>query len=166
MTLQQLQDYVAVVKHGGYRAAARVLGRSQAVLTKSVSKLEGEHGITLLARGGLGSSLTPDGEEFLRYAQSVLAEAERAQAWLNTPKRKPPTSIALGVSIEPSMQLVPSVLRDFRRTLPTVTVRMTHASSSELIAGVRENRLDLAITRVPDDWEATDLSTDVLYVSE
>jgi len=40
MRLQQLRDLLAVVSHGGYRAAARALDVSQAGLTKSVAKLK------------------------------------------------------------------------------------------------------------------------------
>lgn len=166
MTLQHLRDFVAVVTHGGYRAAGRVTKRSQAALTKSVANLEREYAIALLERTGTGASLTPDGEEFLRYAQSILSEADRAQEWLLTPRDRRAASVSLGVSVEPSLRLVPSVLQDFRRTLPYVTVRMAHGVSSELIAGVRENRLELAITRLPTDFVATDLLADVLYQAE
>lgn len=166
MTLQQLRDLVAVITHGGYRSAARALSRSQAGLTKSVAKLEREHGIVLFDRGGLGASLTSDGEQFARYAQAVLLEADRAEQWLQAPRRGRAASVSLGVSIEPSLKLVPSVLEDYRRVLPDVTIRMTHGVSSELIAGVRENRLELAVSRLPADLHAIDLKIEVLYESE
>ncbi|KWT70650.1 MULTISPECIES: LysR substrate-binding domain-containing protein [unclassified Variovorax] len=166
MTLQQLRDLVAVITHGGYRAAARAQGRSQAGLTKSVAKLEREHGVMLFDRGGQGASLNSDGEQFVRYAQAILLEADRAEEWLKAPHRRRAASVSLGVSIEPSLRLVPSVLEDYRRVLPDVTVRMTHGVSSELIAGVRENRLELAVSRLPADLHAVDLKIDVLYESE
>ncbi|MDP9968929.1 DNA-binding transcriptional LysR family regulator [Variovorax paradoxus] len=166
MTLQQLRDLVAVITHGGYRAAARALGQSQAGLTKSVAKLEREHEIVLFDRSGLGASLTSEGEQFIRYAQAVLLEAERAEQWLQAPRRRRAASVSLGVSIEPSLRLVPSVLENYRRALPDVTVRMTHGVSSQLVAGVRENRLELAVTLLPPDLHAVDLKIDFLYESE
>lgn len=167
MTLQQLRDFVAVVLHGGYRSAARDLHRSQAMLTKSVAKLEQDHGVILLDRSGTGTNLTTDGQEFLRYAQSILAEADRAQDWLQTPRQRRAASVSLGVSIEPSLILVPSVVEDFRKTLSYVTVRMAHGVSSELIAGVRENRFELAIMRLPFERHTfADLHAEVLYQAE
>lgn len=50
MTLQQLRDFVAVVTHGGYRPAARVLDVAQAGLTKSIARLEQAYGVALLDR--------------------------------------------------------------------------------------------------------------------
>ncbi len=78
ITLRQLRDLVAVVTHGGYRAAARALEVSQAGLTKSLAKLEDEHGVSLLERRAKGVWLTVHGEAFLQQAQALLLEAERA----------------------------------------------------------------------------------------
>src|SRR5207342_1849044 len=109
------------VAHGGYRPAARALGVAQAGLTKSIARLEREHGVVLLDRSGQGIALTADGAHFLRQAQAVVLEADRAEAWLAAaaaPRGARAASIALGVSVEPSLHVVPAVLEDFRRVLP------------------------------------------------
>jgi DNA-binding transcriptional LysR family regulator len=169
LTLQQLRDLVAVVTHGGYRPAARALGQAQAGLTKSIARLEREHGVVLLERSGQGVALTADGAAFLRHAQAVVLEADRAQDWLAAaaaPNRARGASIALGVSVEPSLALVPAVLEDFRRMLPEVSVRLTQGVASTLLAGVRENRLELAVTRLPAAFEDGDLAVERLFESE
>ena len=166
MTLQQLRDFIAVVAHGGYRPAARELGLSQAGLTKSIAKLEGEHGVTLLDRSGKGAALTADGVVFLRYAKAIVQEADRAQAWLAGSDNERARRIALGVSLEPSLRLVPAVLADFRRVLPTVVLHLTHGVSSTLVAGVRESRLEFAITRLSPEFDASDLDVQLLFESE
>ena len=61
MRLQQLRDLLAVVSHGGYRAAARALDVSQAGLTKSLAKLEEEHDIVLIERTSQGIALSAAG---------------------------------------------------------------------------------------------------------
>jgi DNA-binding transcriptional LysR family regulator len=166
MTLQQLRDLVAVVTHGGFRSAARALDVSQAGLTKSLAKLEAEHGVSLIERTAKGIVLSAHGEEFLRYAQPLLQEAERAEAWLRSTRERRAESVNLGVSIEPSLRLVPAVLGDFRRAMPEVTIHVTQGVASELLLALRENRLDIAVTRVPLGFEAADLRTDMLYESE
>lgn len=166
MTLQQLRDFIAVVAHGGYRPAAREMGLSQAGLTKSIAKLEGEHGVALLDRSGKGAALTADGVVFLRYAKAIVHEADRAEAWLGGSHHDRAQRIALGVSLEPSLRLVPAVLADFRRVLPSVALHLTHGVSSTLVAGVRESRLEFAITRLPPEFDASDLEVQVLFESE
>ena len=165
MTLQQLRDLLAVVSHGGYRAAARALDISQAGLTKSLARLEEEHGVQLLQRTAKGVILTSQGEEFLSHARSVLGEAERAEQWLRNLKVPVAVQVRLGVSIDPSLSLTPAVLRDFRRACPTATIHVTQRSATELIGAVRDGRLDFAVLRLPDPFEAADLRVDVLYQS-
>ncbi|WP_374561800.1 LysR family transcriptional regulator [Ideonella sp.] len=169
MTLQQLRDFVAVVAHGGYRSAARALGVAQAGLTKSVARLEQEHGVVLLDRTAKGIALSADGAEFLQRAQALLREADRAEAWLLAaaqPQGPSAQDIALGVSVEPSLHVVPAVLADFHRVWPKVTVRLTEGVASALLAGVRENRLELAVTRLPANFEDGDLVVAPLFESE
>jgi DNA-binding transcriptional LysR family regulator len=147
MTLQQLRDLTSVLAHGGFRSTARALSVSQAGLTKSVARLEEECGFALLDRTAKGIGLTPRGEAFLPYAQAVLGECDRAQQWITDSGKRPVRRVALGLSIEPSLYLAPSVLADFRRTMPEVTVHVWQSSSSALVARLRDNSIDLAVTR-------------------
>lgn len=165
MTLQQLRDLVAVVSHGGYRAAARALDVSQAGLTKSLAHLEQECGVALLERTAKGILLSAAGEDFLVHARSVLEEANRAEEWLQGLTRTTATQVKVGVSIDPSLLLAPAVLSDFRAACPDATIHLTQRSSSELFNAIRDNRLELAVTRLPKELESTDLTTHVLYKS-
>ncbi|MEJ8815847.1 LysR substrate-binding domain-containing protein [Variovorax ureilyticus] len=163
MRLQQLRDLLAVVSHGGYRAAARALDVSQAGLTKSLAKLEEEHEIVLIERTSQGIALTAAGEEFVSYARAVLQEADRAEAWLNRARRPAPKQVKVGASVEPSLRLVPSVLKDFRNAFPKTTIHLTQRSSNELVAAVLDNRLDFAVMRLPQDLMSDDLHIQPLY---
>jgi LysR family transcriptional regulator of abg operon len=165
MRLQQLRDLLAVVSHGGYRAAARALDVSQAGLTKSVAKLEEEHDIVLIERTSQGVALSAAGEEFVSYARAVLQEADRAEAWLNRDRRPVPKQVKVGASVEPSLRLVPSVLKDFRNAFPKTTIHLTQRSSSELVAAVLDNRLDFAVMRLPQDVVSDDLQVQPLYAT-
>ena len=156
---------MAVVSHGGYRAAARSLDVSQAGLTKSLAKLEKEYGVTLLERTAKGILLSPAGEEFLEHARAVLQEAGRADEWLRKVKQPAATQLNVGASIEPALLLVPAVLRDFRCACPDATIHLSQRSSSELIGAIRDNRLDLAVTRIPRGLDAPDLNVHSLYRS-
>jgi len=165
MRIQQLRDLQAVVSHGGYRAAARALNVSQAGLTRSLAKLEEEYGVALLQRAHQGIALSPEGEEFMSYARAVLHEADRAEAWLLKTRRPAIKQVKVGVSVEPSLQLVPAVLKDFRQAFPKTTVHLTQRSSGELVAAVLDNRLDFAVMRLPQNLGTDDLQVQPLYSS-
>ncbi|WP_432726840.1 LysR family transcriptional regulator [Variovorax sp. W6] len=163
ITAQQLRDFIAVLGCGGFRAAARSLSVSQAGLTKSVARLEEQCGFALVARTNRGIEPTVRGEAFLPYAKAALGELERAEQWISDAGKAPVRHVALGVSIEPSLILAPSVLADFRLSSPGVTVHVSQCSPMELVARLRDNRIELAVTRVPDPEAMEGIRAEPLY---
>ena len=79
MTLQQLRDFLAVIEHGSFRAAARFQDVSQAGLTNSLKALEAHLGTALLTRSGRGVQVTPAGEMLKARARLIHAERRSAQ---------------------------------------------------------------------------------------
>ncbi|MDR6397481.1 LysR family transcriptional regulator [Herbaspirillum seropedicae] len=166
MTIQQLRSLVAVVTHGGFRAAARALDVSQGGLTKNISSLEEEYAVNLIERTAKGISLSAQGEAFLHFAKAILQETDRAEHWLQNLSKNLSTSVSLGVSIEPSMHFAPVVLQDFRKTLPNVMIRLTEGVALDLLAALRENRIELAVTKLPRLFDSSDLRVQRLYQAE
>ncbi|MBQ8094080.1 MAG: LysR family transcriptional regulator [Clostridia bacterium] len=74
MTLQQLNDVIAIAETGSFSRAAERLYIAQPSLTGAVKELEKELGLTLFNRSGKGASLTADGAAFLPYARSVIMQ--------------------------------------------------------------------------------------------
>ncbi len=70
MQLVALKYFVAVADHGSFTAAAEWLGVSASTLTRSVSTLEDNLGLTLFERSSRGVALAP-------AAAPVLAETKR-----------------------------------------------------------------------------------------
>ncbi|CAD5109016.1 LysR family transcriptional regulator [Zestomonas carbonaria] len=75
-TLHDLQCFDAVVRAGGFQAAAATLHRSHPAVFAAVAKLERQLGLTLLDRSGYRVSLTPAGQSFHRRSQALLRELE------------------------------------------------------------------------------------------
>ncbi|MBV7482292.1 LysR family transcriptional regulator [Bordetella sp. BOR01] len=79
-TLHDLQCFDAVVRTGGFQAAATALHRSHPAVFAAVAKLERQLGLALLDRGGYRVCLTDAGRSFHRKAQALLHELEGLQA--------------------------------------------------------------------------------------
>ena len=80
MELSDLEAYVAVVEHDGFRRAADALFVSQPSLTRRVARLEQELKITLLERGPRGIHMTTRGKALLSGARRILATVEETRA--------------------------------------------------------------------------------------
>ncbi|MCW3480853.1 LysR family transcriptional regulator [Neisseriaceae bacterium JH1-16] len=72
--LHDLQCFDAVVKAGGFQAAAVTLHRSHPAVFAAVAKLERQLGLTLLDRSGYRVGLTEAGRSFHARAQLLLGE--------------------------------------------------------------------------------------------
>ena len=71
MTLNQLKYVIEIAETGSVTAAAQRLFIAQPSLSKAVSELEKEMGITIFARTNRGVYLTEDGTKFLSYARQI-----------------------------------------------------------------------------------------------
>ena len=76
MTLQQLKYIIAIAECGSITSAAKKLLIAQPSLSKSVSELEKEMGITIFHRNNRGVYLSEDGVKFLSYARQVVEQSD------------------------------------------------------------------------------------------
>lgn len=89
MDLRDLEAFVAVVEHDGFRAAADALYVSQPSLSRRLQRLEHDLGVELLERGPWGVRMTGHGEALLLGARRIITtiaevEASAIGAWGQT----------------------------------------------------------------------------------
>lgn len=74
MTLQQIKYAITVAEKGSMSKAADALFVTQSALSCAIRELETETGVTIFIRTAKGVTLTPDGTEFLMYADRVYRQ--------------------------------------------------------------------------------------------
>ncbi|NUU03664.1 LysR substrate-binding domain-containing protein [Herbaspirillum robiniae] len=158
MTLDQLRAFVAVVEHGSIRAAARALDMGQSGLTQQIQRLEASLACTLFVRGHSGIGLTAHGSALLARARVILGEYERALQECSAADGELAGAVNVGVSSEAFAKLVPPVLRQLRECHPRVTVHLASGPSSLMLSGIREGRIDFALSLVSPGTDMLDLA--------
>lgn len=78
----ELTAFVAVVEAGGFSAAARRIGQSQSVVSKSVGALEKRLGVQLFNRSTRSVTLTDHGRKYYERTKPLLDEMEQADGEL------------------------------------------------------------------------------------
>jgi DNA-binding transcriptional LysR family regulator len=144
MELRHLRYFIAVAEAENVSRAALKLHVSQPALSRQVRDLEEELGFLLLERSAKSVRLTEAGRAFLNEARSVLQRADEAV--------KTARAIALGganeihVGYAPSLtaRILPPTLRAFQAELPKVRVRLHDLSTEEMLAGLRDGKLQIA----------------------
>ena len=76
--LDQIEAFAAIAEHGGFAAAARVLGKDPSVLSRRIDALERRLGVRLLARTTRKVGLTEVGAAYLQKVRIILAELNAA----------------------------------------------------------------------------------------
>ena len=161
MTLQQIQDFLAVAQHGSLHSAARITGQTQPGLSKSLRRLEESVGATLLLRGVKGVQLSPFGERFLVHARLIAAEADRGRSAIGEMLGEAAGVVRFGISPMSSLMMAAGAISAFRREASNTRVQSTSGLFHTLAPMLREGQLDFAICPSPD-VEATDLSEQAL----
>jgi len=82
MEIRQLEALNAVVTSGSVTAAGRLLGRSQPVVSRQISDLEGELGFVLFERTRPTITLTESGAEFHREIRGILTDLQQLESRL------------------------------------------------------------------------------------
>src|SRR5882724_10272809 len=148
MELRHLRYFVAVAHEGHITRAAEKLHMQQPPLSQQIKALEEEIDAALFIRHPRGVALTDAGRSFLADAEAVLAAVDRAAARAQRTARGETGRIAVGFTTSaPFHPVVARAIRQFRTTRPDVSFVLEETGSSELVGGVREERLDIAFIR-------------------
>jgi DNA-binding transcriptional LysR family regulator len=79
LDIEDLRTFVEVADAGGVSPAARRLGVSKSIVSRSLVRLEAELGVQLLARTTRGAALTEAGSTFREHAARACAEIDLAR---------------------------------------------------------------------------------------
>ena len=149
MDVQQARTFLEIVQTGNFGAAAERLYVTQSAVSLRVKRLEDELGQTLFTRSKAGAVMTPAGEQFARFARSMVRVWEEAQHQVAVPDGFDDTLlIGAQPSLWPGLGL--RWLRLLERQLPTTAFRCEVGRSDVLSRLMAEGRCDVALIYTPE----------------
>jgi DNA-binding transcriptional LysR family regulator len=140
MTFGQLNTFLAVARTGSVRAAAAALVVTEPAVSASVTALQRDLGVQLLARRGRGVALTPAGETLARYAAELLALRDQALGELHGGR-----SLRLAAVTTAGEYLLPALLKGFRVQRPDIQVSLDVDNREHVMARLARREIDVAI---------------------
>jgi DNA-binding transcriptional LysR family regulator len=149
MELRHLRYFLAVGEALNFTRAAAQLRVAQPALSRQVQDLEDEIGVDLLKRSPRGVTLTAEGKLFLEEVRELLRRADDSVEKVRALARGEFGELHVGYAPSPTVEILPPALAAFQKAVPRVKLLLHDLSSDELIAGLRDATLDLAVMVQP-----------------
>jgi LysR family transcriptional regulator, benzoate and cis,cis-muconate-responsive activator of ben and cat genes len=148
--LRHLRYFVAVAEMENVsRAATQRLHVAQPSLSRQIRDLEDEVGVPLLERTARAVRLTDAGRSFLDQAREILKHTNEAVLKARTIGGKREIELHVGDFPLVAARIMPRLLRDYQKAMPTVRVKLHDWPVQKEIAAVRDGQLQLAIIIPP-----------------
>ena len=144
MELRHLRYFVAVAETENVSRAALKLHVSQPGISRQIRDLEDEIGFLLFERNAKSIKLTSAGKTFLTEARAVLQRADDAVKTARAIATGARGELHVGYAPSPTSRFLPPALRAFQAESPNVRVKLHDCSSEEMIASLREGKLQIA----------------------
>lgn len=137
-----LEILLSVIDAGGFSAAADALDIQVAKVSRAVSKIEKQLGVTILTRTTRRIELTDEGRSFVDSVRTSLEQLQQAEAELTAHGEEPKGRLRVDAA-SPFVfhQLVP-LLKEFNDIYPQIELELT---SNEGFVDLIEKRTDIAI---------------------
>lgn len=154
--LNDLSAFVAVLRAGGFRDAARTKGVSPSSLSEAVRRLEAKLGLRLINRTTRSISPTEAGVRLLDRLAPALGEVEAALDVVNAFRDRPTGTLKLNVPGAVARLVLPPIVAPFLKAYPDIRLEVivedtyVDVLASGCDAGIRyEERLEQDMIAVP-----------------
>ena len=143
--LRHLRYFIAAAEEENVSRAAVKLHVSQPALSRQIRDLEDELRFPLFQRTAKSVQLTDAGRAFLTEARDVLKRADEAVNKARAIAAGGRGELHVGYAPSPTARILPATLRAFQARMPKVRVRLHDLSSEEMVAGLREQTIEVAV---------------------
>lgn len=152
MNLVQLKYAVEIADTGSINKAAENLYIGQPNLSRAIKELESSLNITIFHRSAKGMELTPDGENFIRYARTILKQVEDVEN-LFCGNKQPQKTFSVSV---PRASYIGTAFARFSEQLSYeegFEVLYKETNSSRTIKNVLEEGYHLGVIRYAEEYD-------------
>ena len=162
MELRHLRYFLAVGEALNFTKAAARLRVAQPAMSRQIQDLEDEIGVDLLRRSPRGVALTAEGKLFLEEVRELLKRVDESVEKTRALARGEYGELHIGYSSVPTAEILPPALAAFRKAVPDVKLLLHDLSSEELIAGLHNATLELAIMVQPTGEQTAGIEFELL----
>lgn len=136
-------------KTGSLTKAAKALYLTQPSVSHAIKQLEESFGMTLFYRTAKGVTLTQEGEVLYSYIEQSMILISVAEEKMIALKNLDSGELRIGGSDSLFKHYLLPILEKFNSRHSGVKLHLNHGTTPEIIAFLKEGRIDLGVVRMP-----------------
>ncbi|MFR3728104.1 LysR family transcriptional regulator [Lacrimispora sp.] len=144
MELKRLHTFLVLSKLKNFTKTAEYLHYAQSNVTTQIQQLESELGVKLFERLGKNISLTPEGEEFIAYANQILYLTDDLKH--KFANKNDHGRITIGASESICIYRLPEIIKAYQTKHPNVELYLNVLDSTDFIPLLVNNEIDISFT--------------------
>lgn len=148
MHIQQFRNAVILAKRLHFTKTAEEVNIVQPALSRQISKLEEELGVTLFRRHKRKVELTPAGEYFMSEMEKLLAQFDQIHS-KTSQLAHGRLEIRIGFTHSIKQSILPEVINKIRQSRPEIRFVLTEVNNEGQFRGLQTKQLDLAFSTNP-----------------
>lgn len=151
MNLQHIKQTVEVAKAGSLSKASEVLLTATPNISRAIKELESDLGITIFHRTAKGMELTADGEQFISFAKSILAQIDHVEKFY---KNGAPQKQTFSISV-PRASYISEAFSNLSLSLTDDNAEIFYkeTNSQRAIHNMTEHDYKLGIIRYAENYD-------------
>ncbi|NKF24151.1 LysR family transcriptional regulator [Solimonas marina] len=163
ITRTQMRCLIAIEECGSFRAAARMLGITEASLQRAARTLEQNLGGELYRRSALGVQTTDVGKTFAQGLKRVMQQIAAMVDTLNAYEAPKDRRITVGVLILDPSILIVNAIRELGKQFPDTRVVVVNGTYDALLNKLLRDEIDCIIGLLKQPDPAFDFVEEALY---
>lgn len=150
MNFYELEAFLALAKTLHFGKTASKLNMSPSALTRLISRLEEELGVSLFDRNNRQIYLTAQGKIFEKFAQESLSKRADLKVSLSGNGERIEGVLPLYASVTACYTVLPDFIKRLTEKYPGIQLSVETGDPAAAISAVKENRALLAIGAIPE----------------
>lgn len=145
---RELAIFAAIIDHGSFSKAGRVLNLSASAVSRTVDRTEARLGVRLLMRTTRSLSLTAEGQAYLQAARRILKDLDDSEQQI-ADQGSPRGRLRVSASLSHGRSHVVPLLPEFSALYPHILVDI---SLTDTITDISSGQADVAVRfgKLPD----------------
>jgi DNA-binding transcriptional LysR family regulator len=138
----QIRAFLATVEEGSFSAAARALGSTQPTLSRQITALESQLGITLFQRGRRGMVLTAAGAKLVDHVRTMADAATRVSLAASGQSLAAEGLVTITATSFTAARFLPRIVQAIAREAPGIEIEII---ASNDIRDLNKREADIAL---------------------